>query len=142
MMIRGSAALKPQEQKVLKLFRALGGVQQQTVTSFMEFLLNQGERATEHKPLQPDPIPRPDKESVVKAIKRLRATYHMLDQNRLFNETSQHMTSHLLHGKPAAQVIDELEAMFAQHYRRYLEEAGSSVPVEGDMSPSREPEAK
>lgn len=114
---------------MLKLFRALGDAQQQTVTAFMEFLLSQGQSARTVKPLQPDPIPRPDKESVVKAIRRLRATYPMLDQNRLFNETSQHMTSHLLHGKPAAQVIDELEAMFAQHYQRYLEESGAGIPV-------------
>ena len=88
-------------------------------------MLSQGENSPENKRLVPDIIPRPDKESVVKAIKRLRATYHMLDQNRLFNETSQHMTSHLLHGKPAAEIIDELEAMFARHYQHYLDEAGS-----------------
>ncbi len=134
MLIRGGAALKPLEQKALKLFRALGGTQQQTVTSFMEFLLSQGEGAAVNKPLQPDLIPRPDKESVVKAIKRLRAAYHMLDQNSLFNETSQLMTSHLLHGKPAAQVIDELEAMFVHHYQRYLEDFGG-VP-EADVNPS------
>lgn len=124
MLIRGGASLKPQEKEALKLFRALNNAQQQTVTSFMGFLLSQGENTPANTPLMPNLIPRPDKESVVKAIKRLRATYHMLDQNRLFNETSQHMTSHLLHGKPAAEVIDELEAMFARHYQLYLDEAG------------------
>ncbi len=113
---------------MLKLFRALGSVQKQSATSFMEFLLSQGEGGAVNKPLQPDIIPRPDKENVVKAIKRMRVTYHMLDQNKLFNETAQHMTSHLLHGKPAAEVIDELEAMFAQHYQRYLEDMGESIP--------------
>lgn len=123
MLIRGGASLKSEEKEALKLFRALSKVQQQTVTSFMGFLLSQGENAPASKPLAPDMTPRPDKESVVKAIKRLRATYHMLDQNRLFNETSQHMTSHLLHGKPAAEVIDELEAMFARHYQHCLDDA-------------------
>ena len=138
MLIRGGASLKSDEQKVLKLFRALSGAQQQTVTAFMEFLLSQGEGAREIAPLRADPIPRPDRESVVKAIKRLRASYPMLDQNRLFNETSQHMTSHLLHGKPAAQVIDELEIMFAQHYQRYLEDAGVGMPDESLQSASGE----
>ncbi|MBZ0106642.1 MAG: hypothetical protein K8H84_13580 [Sulfuricella denitrificans] len=128
MLIRGGAALKPEEQKLLKLFRALDRVKQQSATSFMEFLLSQGGGVAENKPLQPDNIPRPDKESVVKAIKRMRATYHMLDQNKLFNETSQHMTSHLLHGKSATDVIDELEIMFARHYQLYLEEMGENVP--------------
>lgn len=132
MLIRGGT-LKPEEQKLLKLFRALGGVHKQSAMSFMEFLLSQGGGSSVTKPLQPDCIPRPDNESVVKAIKRMRATYHMLDQNKLFNETSQHMTSHLLHGKPAKEVIDELEAMFAQHYQRYLEEMG-----EGALEPAAE----
>ncbi len=142
MLIRGGAALKPLEQKALKLFRALGGAQQQTVTSFMEFLLSQGEGAAVNKPLQPDLIPRPDKESVVKAIKRLRAAYHMLDQNALFNETSQHMTSHLLQGKPAAQVIDALEAMFAQHYQYYLKNIAGDVQELGSKSVSNELDAQ
>lgn len=125
-MIRGGASLNPKDKKILKIFHSLNEAQQQTATSFMEFLLSQCENAPANKPLQPDLIPRPDKESVVKAIKRLRSAYPMLDQNRLFNETSQHMTSHLLHGKPAAEVIDELEAMFARHYRQYLEDYGVS----------------
>ena len=142
MLIRGGAALKPREQKALKLFRSLGAVQQQTVTSFMEFLLSQGEISTANQALQPELIPRPDQESVVKAIKRLRATYPMLDQNKLFNETSQHMTSHLLHGKPASQVIDELEAMFAQHYQRYLDDISGSAPEAVTDSVKKEPEEK
>jgi hypothetical protein len=55
----------------------------------------------------------------VKAIKRLMATYPMLDRDKLLHETSGHMTRHVIHGKPAAEVIDELEAMFAQHYERH-----------------------
>lgn len=124
MLIRGGASLKPLEKETLKIFRALNNAQQQTVISFMGFLLSQGENKPENKLLLPNMTPRPDKESVIKAIRRLRATYSMLDQNRLFNETSQHMTSHLLHGKPAAEVIDELEAMFANQYQRYLDDAG------------------
>jgi hypothetical protein len=27
------------------------------------------------------------------------------------------MTKHLVHGKPAAEVIDELEALFQNHYQ-------------------------
>lgn len=138
MLIRGGSALKPGEQKLLKLFRALNHVQRQSATSFIEFLLSQGDRVAVNKPLQPDSIPRPDKESVVKAIKRMRATYHMLDQNKLFNETSQHMTSHLLHGKPASDVIDELEKMFVRHYQCYLEEMEGGASASMDESPSQD----
>lgn len=87
----------------------------------MEFLSSRGIPSS-LTPLPPAALPRPEKESVVKAIKRLRATYPMLDQNKLFNETSGHMTDHVMHGKSAAEVIDELEAMFARHYQRYCDE--------------------
>lgn len=122
MLLRGGPSLNPQEKKVLLLFRSLSGEQQQTVSAFLEFLSGRTEKKPDPKPTEPLAIPRPEQESVVKAIKRLRATYPMLDQNKLFNETSQHMTEHVLHGKPAAQVIDQLEAMFLQHFERYRKE--------------------
>lgn len=134
MLIRGGATLKPQEQKLLKLFRALGESQRETVTSFLEFLLTQGGKEHKKEALQPEKISRPEKESVVKAIKRLKTTYPMLDQNKLFHETSQHMTSHMLNGKTAHEVIDELESMFARHYQSYLEELGfSNVPDKSNL---------
>ena len=62
------------------------------------------------------PIARPEQESVIKAIKRLNATYPMLERNKLLHETSNQMTRHVIHGVPALQVIDELEVMFLRHY--------------------------
>jgi len=54
---------------------------------------------------------------VVKAIKRLRETYPMVDRAKILHDTSACMTKHLVHGKPAAEVIDELEALFQNHYQ-------------------------
>lgn len=122
MLLRGGISLTPSEKKVLQLFRSLSDEQQHTVSAFMEFLTSRGTHSPSLKPSQPLELPRPEQESVVKAIKRLRATYPMLDQNKLFHETSGHMTAHLMHGKPAAEVIDELEALFAHHYQRYCDE--------------------
>jgi len=121
MLLRGGTSLNPQEKKALLLFRSLGVEQQQTVAAFMEFLSSRTDKALVPKPTEPVAIPRPEQESVVKAIKRLRATYPMLDQNKLFNDTSQQMTEHLLHGKPVTEVIDELEIVFSSHYQRYRE---------------------
>lgn len=107
---------------MLRLFRTLSREQQQTVAAFVAFLSGNKDLLSDSaEPEQPAALPRPDQESVVKAIKRLRATYPMLDQNKLFHETSQHMTDHLMHGKPATEVIDELEIMFSHHYQRYIE---------------------
>lgn len=66
-------------------------------------------------------IPRPPEESVVKAIRRLGATYPMLDRSKMLNETSSLMTQHVLHGRAAAEVIDELEIMFKRHYEKLVE---------------------
>jgi hypothetical protein len=63
-------------------------------------------------------IPRPEKESVIKAIKRLGATYPMLDRSKMLNETSVLMTQHVISGRDAVEVIDELEVMFRQHYEK------------------------
>ena len=60
-------------------------------------------------------IPRPERESVVKAIKRLGATYPMLDRSRMLNETSVLMTQHVIHGRDAVEVIDWLEILFRGH---------------------------
>ena len=62
-------------------------------------------------------IPRPEKESVVGAMKRLRKTYPMIDPDRLLDEASGLMSAHLLGGRPAADVIDDLEALFERHFR-------------------------
>lgn len=112
---------------MLRLFRSLNQEQQRTVAAFAAFLAGNTEPLLESVPEQPVDLPRPDQESVVKAIKRLRATYPMLDQNKLFHETSQHMTEHLMHGKPAVEVINELEAMFSRQYQRYIEDAKGSA---------------
>jgi len=78
---------------------------------------------------EPTREPRPTKESVVGAIKRLRRSYPMLDGADLLDETSSAMSAHLMQGVPASEVIDRLEVLFDTHYRRYREraEAGGSV---------------
>lgn len=108
--------MRAEDKKLVKLFNELGPEQQETVLSFMEFLLTRNEGQTP-KPVPPlNPLPRPDQESVIAAIKRLRSTYPMLDHGTLFHETSHHMTQHVMQGKPAPEVIDELEALFARHF--------------------------
>ncbi|TCV90085.1 Crp/Fnr family transcriptional regulator [Sulfurirhabdus autotrophica] len=110
------------DKKLSKLFRSLPDAQRQTLLAFAEFLAARGQEGVVKEIPQVNPIPRPSEESVIRAIKRLRATYPMLESGKLLNETSSAMTQHAMHGKPAVEVIDQLEVVFKSHYERYLGE--------------------
>lgn len=69
-------------------------------------------------------IPRPAEESVIKAIRRLTATYPSMDKKDLLTKASSLMSQHLLQNRPAMDVIDELEQLFEKHYEAELARAG------------------
>lgn len=111
----GSAA----EKRLRKLFREMSQQDQAALLRFAEYLVASPTAVTEVMrdfPL-PEQIERPAQESVVKAIKRLVATYPMIERDRLLNETSNLMSAHVIQGKPAVEVIDALEALFHRHYQ-------------------------
>ncbi|MCW8854174.1 MAG: Crp/Fnr family transcriptional regulator [Gammaproteobacteria bacterium] len=94
---------------------------QKALFDFAEFLQS---RAPEKKTdvLQPVDIPRPEKESVVAAIKRLNKTYPMINRTLVLHETSDFMMQHVVSGKAASEVIDGLENMFNEKFRKMTEE--------------------
>lgn len=111
--------MKSIEKKLLKHFSQLSEAQQQTLLQFAEFLLTRSDDADEagQKDIPPPVLKeRPAEETVVGAIKRLTASYPMLEKDRLFNETSVLMTKHVMQGHAAHVVIDELEMLFQRHY--------------------------
>jgi len=104
------------ERRLLRMFRALSPSRQEGLFDYAEFLLTRAQPDAPEVPSEPLAIPRPEQESVVKAIKRLRETYPMLDRAKILHDTSGLMTQHLVHGKSAPDVIDELEALFRRHF--------------------------
>jgi hypothetical protein len=66
------------------------------------------------------PIPRPSKEGVIPAIKRLSKTYPMLDKKVLFEQTSVAMSAHVLNEVSSEESIDRLESVFRKEYEDYL----------------------
>ncbi len=70
----------------------------------------------------PAEIPRPEEEKVVAAVKRLSQTYFMLDKKKMLGMTSDLVTQHVLHGREATAVIDELERAFAEQYRQLVQD--------------------
>jgi hypothetical protein len=104
------------ERRLLRLYRALTPSRREGLVDYGEFLLARGLPDAPEVPSEPLDIPRPAQESVVKAIKRLRETYPMVDRAKILNDTSGLMTQHLVHGKPAAEIIDELETLFRRYF--------------------------
>ena len=102
--------------RLCRIFDALSVTDRDTLLAFAEFLQARAQPVPSPS-LEIHPHPRPAGESVVAAIKRLSATYPMLDKARMLNETSSLMAQHVMSGRPAAEVIDELEALFKQHYQ-------------------------
>ncbi len=96
---------------------------QQSVIDFASYLFYQYPSEPGERPvLEPQIIERPDDETVIGAIKRLKQTYHMLDTDKLLNRTSALMGQHLLQGREAHMVIDELEALFQTSYEEYRQQ--------------------
>ena len=123
-MFMKNNAPKKAERRLLEILSGLGEAQADTLLEFAEFLATRQGLTTD--PLaedtgaipEPENIPRPEKESVVKAIKRLAATYPMLDRSKMLNETSTFMTQHIMQGRDAVEIIDELEVVFRRHYEK------------------------
>jgi len=123
-MLLPTQTLSDEKRKLLKLYSALNEQDKLSLLAFAEFLLQRSGAVseTEEQPplLEPKPIPRPEVESVVAAIKRLSETYHMLERSALLTETSSLMTAHIMHGRRTGEVIDELEALFERHHQEYV----------------------
>lgn len=114
--------MNPAEKKLLAFYNQLGSSEQEMLLTFAEFLAqrkNPEDQASQEVP-EPKKIPRPESESVVAAIKRLSATYPMLDKPQLLNETSALMTKHVMQGMDTVDVVDELEALFDRFYQEMV----------------------
>jgi hypothetical protein len=119
--------LSPAQRRLLACFDQLDDQGRETLLAFAEFLQARHACADaaaggQEAPQEPRAIERPQKESVVKAIKRLSETYYMLERDQLLDQTSSLMMSHVLQGRDAVSVIDELELVFSQHYERFQQQ--------------------
>ena len=114
----GGRRLKVEEQKLLEIFERLAPAQQDTLISFAEFLTEPAGGPAVLPFGEPLVIQRPAEETVTQAIRRLVRTYPMLERRKLMAEAVQFMAQHVLEGRSAVEVIDDLEALFARHYKK------------------------
>ena len=109
------------QRQLIKLFSSLDKPRQQQLLDFAEFLVEKSADSIDRdskEPEKPLDLPRPENESVIAAIKRLSRSYSMLNKDDMLHETSDLMSSHVLKGRPAEEVIDELEILFVTHYEK------------------------
>jgi len=112
-----------QEKQLVEIFQQLSKQDRQSVISFAQFLQQQAKGEDEEEISDtPLGIERPKEEKVVAAIKRLSANYSMINKSGVLDEAANLMTQHMLHGRDAKEVIDELETVFLNHYEKYLAE--------------------
>ncbi|MDH5472739.1 MAG: Crp/Fnr family transcriptional regulator [Gammaproteobacteria bacterium] len=111
--------MKLSANNLAKIYDLLPEQDQKALFDFAEFLLS---RAPEKVPevFEPVSIPRPDNESVIAAIKRLNQTYPMINRSMLLHETSNFMMQHVVSGRSASEVIDDMEKMFDQKFRQMM----------------------
>jgi hypothetical protein len=116
-------SLPADQRRLLQLFSALNEQDKATLMAFAEFLGGRDAAAQDgpREPQRPQLAPRPAQESVVAAMRRLSESYPMLDKAVILHEAASLMAAHTLQGRPAVEVIDELEGLFEREYRRYLE---------------------
>lgn len=109
----------------MSIFDGLDNTSQQSLLDFAEFLQSRVSAASdgESPALQePNLLPAQKGESVIQALKRLSASYPMLDKSKLLNDTSVLVTDHTLQGRDRDEVIAEMDLVFKQHYKNYVDE--------------------
>lgn len=110
------------KQRLLRLYERLGERERASLVDFADYLASRaGDDIAQAPMAEPNPAPRPAGESLIAAIRRLRAGYPMLNTEALLNDVSALMAQHTMQGRPADEVIDDLEALFDSHYRKRLD---------------------
>lgn len=109
--------------KLQSLAENLNADEQKTLLDYAEFMVERSTHQVETVSPVPLEILRPAEETVVGAMKRLSQTYPMLNMDKLLHNASGLMSEHIMQGKAALEVIDELQVMFEKHYQDYTDDS-------------------
>jgi len=112
--------MKPVEKKLLNIYRKLDDEDKQTLEKFAAFLQSNTDEKNTPTP-EPVLIEPKQEETVVGALKRLSASYPMLDKSIMLNQTSTLMTQHVMQGRAKEEIIPELESVFSEQYQMLLD---------------------
>jgi len=109
--------------RLQSLAERLSPEEQHTLIDYAEFMVSRSTHAIEPDNNEPVALPRPDNESVVAAMRRLSETYPMLNLDKLLHEASGLMSEHIMQGRAAIEVIDDLQVLFERHYEIHSSDA-------------------
>jgi len=104
-----------------ELFDTLDDERKASLFDYAEFLQSKG-GLVEKEIGEPLEIPRPDEETVVGAIKRLKQTYPMIGSRTVFSAASTLMTEHMVNGRDVIEVIDEMQILFHESFEQLLKD--------------------
>jgi len=105
------------EAKLIEIYKKLPDIERDKLLSFAEFTAV----SCEPRDLiieRPVFVERPADESVVAGIKRMSEVFHMVDRSKILHETSALMAEHMMQGRAAAEVIDDVERLFERTYEK------------------------
>jgi hypothetical protein len=101
--------------QLLALWRRLDAERRAALLEFAEFLAARSATPASARVV----TLRPEHETVVHAVRRLNASFPMLDRAKLLQPVGDLLSQHLVDGRAAAGVIDELEALYAAAYASF-----------------------
>ena len=107
-------------EKLQALAAQLSPEEQATLLDYAEFLVSRSSYNPEPESNEPVDVPRPTEESVVAAMRRLSQTYPMLNMDKLLHEASGLMSEHIMQGRAAVEVIDDLQVLFDRYYQQHI----------------------
>jgi CRISPR/Cas system CMR-associated protein Cmr3 (group 5 of RAMP superfamily) len=103
------------------IYEAMDDQRKQSLSDFADFLYAQADPVSKEVP-PPVEISRPETETVVGAIKRLKLTYPMIGSMAIFSKASALMSEHMVNGRDVVEVVDEMEILFVDAYDELVQE--------------------
>ena len=107
--------------ELIDLYEAMDDERKLSLCDFADFLYAKAGPVVKEIP-PPKDVPRPEQETVVGAVKRLKTKYHMVESMTVFSAASSLMTDHMVKGRDVVEVIDEMEVLFEEAYIDLLQD--------------------
>jgi hypothetical protein len=107
--------------ELIDLYEAMDDERKLSLCDFADFLYAKAGPVVKEIP-PPEDVPRPEQETVVGAVKRLKTKYHMVESMTVFSAASSLMTDHMVKGRDVVEVIDEMEVLFEEAYKNLLQD--------------------